>query len=135
MEQQRLIMDQQDENRNKLLKDKKIQQQKIVDKKNSKVLNRVDVEREKLDLIGEELNKEKERKFIEKEAKKKIEEKNNKISLRSFLFSQMDFKKKNEGLEKISDKYFKEKWDKEYEEDLKEKKETNDRVRILNFLF
>jgi hypothetical protein len=65
---------------------------------------------------------------LEKENNKIIEEKNKKISLRSFLLTQMDYNKIKKNLEKNDKKIYKEKYENDYLENLKEKKETSERV-------
>ena len=65
---------------------------------------------------------------MEKENNKIIEEKNKKISLRSFLLTQMDYNKIKKNLEKNDKKIYKEKYENDYLENLKEKKETSERV-------
>ncbi len=72
---------------------------------------------------------------MEKEANKKIEEKNNKISLRSFLFTQMDFNKTKKNLEKNNHKFYKEKLENDYLEQLRENKENSDRVKNFFYFF
>lgn len=57
----------------------------------------------------------------------------NKISLRNYLFSQMDSKKNMKYLDFKEKESFKEQYEKEYIDDLKDKKESSERVK-KNFL-
>ena len=67
----------------------------------------------------------------EKEAEKLKEENLNKISLRSFLFSQMDTKKNFKNLDFEENEFYRRKYEKDYKEDLKERKEKSERVIFL----
>ena len=62
MEKQRKLLESQDDQRNKIYNERKIQQKKIIERGGDLIVNRVDVEREKINLAGEEFAKQKENK-------------------------------------------------------------------------
>jgi hypothetical protein len=57
MEKQRLLMKSQDDNRNKVINALINQQKKVIEKGGDIIANRVDVEREKINLAGEKYEK------------------------------------------------------------------------------
>lgn len=62
MDNQRRLLQSQDETRNRILKDIKNKQIKIVEKGGKVIANRIDIERDKINLAGEEYERQKEQK-------------------------------------------------------------------------